>query len=88
MLTLVIQNRNHPVSLLFPDYIGTEKIEAKLDSIKTLQTGFIMNYLIHDKKISAKRFRVFSTAPDTIRLSGNYPIQNLFYCCRRRAGMI
>jgi|WetSurMetagenome_2_1015567.scaffolds.fasta_scaffold04902_3 hypothetical protein len=61
------------LSVLTRNYIGNEKLEKKLDSIKALQTGFIANYLSHDKEIPSERFRIIGTAPDTIKPAPNYP---------------
>jgi len=55
------------------NYIGARVVEAKLDSVKSLQLNFITNYLSHDKGIPADRFRIVSIAPDTIKPAGNYP---------------
>lgn len=55
------------------NYIGTRQVEAKLDSLKSLQINFISNYLSHDKGIPSDRFRIIPVAPDTIKPSGNYP---------------
>jgi len=61
------------------NYIGTVKIEAKLDSIKALQINFIANYLSHDKVIPAERFKIIPLAPDTIKPSGNYPAFRTYF---------
>jgi hypothetical protein len=55
------------------NYIGTEKLNAKIDSLRVIQTGFMMNYLSHDKEISSNRFRIISIAPDTIKYEAAYP---------------
>jgi hypothetical protein len=60
-------------------YIGTVKIEAKLDSIKALQISFIANYLSHDKVIPPERFKIIPLAPDTIKPSGNYPAFRTYF---------
>lgn len=60
------------IKVLCRNYIGNEILEAKLDSIKTLQVNFMKNYLTHDKEIPADRFRIISVAPDTIKPLGNY----------------
>ena len=64
---------NPEIKVLCRNYIGNEILEAKLDSIKTLQVNFIKNYLTHDKEIPTDRFRIISVAPDTIKPLGNYP---------------
>jgi hypothetical protein len=61
------------------NYIGTEKIEANYDSIKTLQINFITNYLSRDKAIAADRFRIVPIGPDTIRPLGNYPAFRAYF---------
>jgi hypothetical protein len=61
------------LSVLTRKYIGNEKLEEKLDSIKALQTSFIANYLSHDKEIPSERFRIIGIAPDTIKPAPNYP---------------
>jgi hypothetical protein len=61
------------IRYLCRSYIGTEKLEEKLDSIKTLQINFMMNYLSHDKETPVTRFKIIPVAPDTIRPLGTYP---------------
>jgi hypothetical protein len=61
------------------NFIGTVKVEAKLDSIKALQINFIANYLSHDKVIPAERFKIIPLAPDTIKPSGNYPAFRTYF---------
>jgi hypothetical protein len=61
------------------NYIGTVKIEARLDSIKALQINFIANYLSHDKVIPPERFKIIPLAPDTIKPSGNYPAFRTYF---------
>jgi len=70
---------NQGLKYLCRNYIGTEKLEARLDSIKTLQITFIANYLSHDKEIPAERFKIIPAAPDTIRPLGNYPAFRTFF---------
>ena len=60
-------------------FIGEEKLNAGLDSIKTLQTGFITSYMSQDKALSPDRFRVISTPVDTIKSSGNYPSFRVYF---------
>lgn len=54
-------------------FIGTKKVEARLDSIKASQINFLTNYLTVDKEILPERFRVINIAPDTIKPSEIYP---------------
>lgn len=61
------------IKTLCLSYIGDEKIETKLDSLKTIQSDFLTNYLTHDKEIPADRFKIIQIAPDTIRPKGKYP---------------
>jgi hypothetical protein len=61
------------------NYIGSDKIESRLDSIKALQISFISNYLSNDKAIPADRFKIIPAAPDTIRPSGNYPAFRTYF---------
>jgi hypothetical protein len=70
---------NQDLKYLCRNYIGTEKIEARLDSIKTLQINFIANYLSHDKVIPAERFKIIPVAPDTIKPSGNFPAFRTYF---------
>jgi len=64
---------NTGIKLLCRNFIGTEKLEAKLDSLKTLQISFLANYLSHDKELSIDRFKIIPNAPDTIKPFGKYP---------------
>jgi hypothetical protein len=67
------------IKVLCRNFIGAEKLEAKLDSVKTLQINFIKNYLSHDKEISLDRFRITAIAPDTIKPLGNYPALRAYF---------
>lgn len=86
-LTDYLANKTTSVSLQKPtnltalcaNYIGEERLNFSLDSIRTLQTGFITNYLSHDKAISADRFNIILTPVDTIRPSGNYPAFRIYF---------
>jgi hypothetical protein len=64
---------DHNIKALCLSYIGAEKVETKLDSLRIMQSDFLTNYLIHDKEISADRFKIIQIAPDTIRPKGKYP---------------
>jgi hypothetical protein len=64
---------NQNIKSLCKTFIGADRIESKLDSVKNLQISFIRNYLSHDKAIPEERFRVISVAPDTIKPLGKYP---------------
>ena len=70
---------DHGLKNLCRNFIGTVKVEAKLDSIKALQINFIANYLSHDKVIPAERFKIIPLAPDTIKPSGNYPAFRTYF---------
>jgi hypothetical protein len=61
------------------NFIGTERLEAKLDSIKTVQIGFIKNYLNRDKEIPVTRFNIYPVSPDTIKPSGRYPAFRTYF---------
>jgi hypothetical protein len=61
------------------NFIGTEKLESKLDSIKSLQVNFIINYLSRDKEIPVERFNIIPTAPDTIRPLGNWQALRAYF---------
>ena len=70
---------NPEIKVLCRSFIGAETLEAKLDSIKIVQVNFIKNYLSHDKEIPHDRFRIFATAPDTIKPLGNYPAFRAYF---------
>ena len=70
---------DHGLKNLCRNFIGTVKVETKLDSIKALQINFIANYLSHDKVIPAERFKIIPLAPDTIKPSGNYPAFRTYF---------
>jgi hypothetical protein len=61
------------------NFIGTARLEAKLDSIKTVQIGFIKNYLNRDKEIPETRFNIYQVSPDTIKPSGKYPAFRTYF---------
>jgi hypothetical protein len=67
------------IKTLCKNFIGNERLEAKLDSIKSLQINFLKNYLNHDKEIPAIRFNIFPVAPDTIKPSGRYPAFRTYF---------
>jgi len=60
-------------------YIGAEKLNAILDSLRTIQTGFMSDYLGRDRALPAERFRVITIAPDTIRPPDNYPAFRVYF---------
>lgn len=70
---------NRELRSLCRNYTGTDKLEAKLDSIKSLQINFIINYLSHDKEIPTVRFKINAVAPDTIKASGNWPAFRTYF---------
>jgi len=60
-------------------YIGTEKLNAVLDSLRTIQTGFMSDYLGRDRELPAERFRIITTVPDTIMPPENYPAFRVYF---------
>jgi hypothetical protein len=74
-----ISGENPELKSLCRSFEGTDKIETKLDSIKTLQINFIINYLSHDREIPAIRFKINAVAPDTIKPSGNWPAFRTYF---------
>jgi hypothetical protein len=67
------QTNDQGLKGLCRNFIGTDRIDSKLDSVKNLQISFIRNYLSHDKAVPEGRFRVIPVAPDTIKPLGRYP---------------
>ena len=55
------------------NYIGKEKLNARIDSIKNSQTLFLQNYLSRDKEIPADRFRIIGNTPDSIKYEEAVP---------------
>lgn len=70
---------NQDVRLLCRNYFGNEKLNIKLDSIRTIQSNFMMNYLSRDKALPAARFRIINVAPDTIKPSPHYPAFRTYF---------
>jgi hypothetical protein len=70
---------NLGLKILCRNFIGSDKLEAKLDSLRTLQIGFISDYLSHDKEIPTDRFKIIRVAPDTIKPLGKYPSFRLYF---------
>jgi hypothetical protein len=68
-----LQGGTGNLSSLCRSYIGDEKLRVKLDSIQTMQTNFLMNYLSQDRAIPPDRFRIITPAPDTIKYNYAYP---------------
>jgi hypothetical protein len=60
-------------------YAGDEKLKVKIDSIKTMQTEFMKNYLGRDKELPSDRFRIIVTAPDTIKYDAAYPSFKIYF---------
>jgi hypothetical protein len=67
------------IKKLCRNFIGTERLEAKLDSVKTVQIGFIKNYLNRDKEIPVTRFNIYPVSPDTIKPAGKYPAFRTYF---------
>jgi Domain of Unknown Function (DUF748) len=67
---------SHPpgnILTLCHNYIGNERLKLEIDSLRSMQTNFLMTYLSRDKEIAADRFRIISPAPDSIKYSGAFP---------------
>jgi uncharacterized protein involved in outer membrane biogenesis len=59
-------------------YIGEARIHARLDSVKTLQTEFLSNYLSQEKGIPVERFEILDPPADTMRSAASI---NSFIIC-------
>ncbi|MCX6335516.1 MAG: hypothetical protein NT092_14655, partial [Bacteroidia bacterium] len=70
---------NPQLNILCRSYIGSEKLNAKLDSLRIMQTGFMSNYLGRDKALPAERFNIIAVAPDTIKPPLNYPAFRTYF---------
>lgn len=67
------------LGLLCQAYIGRDKITARLDSLRSIQTGFMTNYLSRDKSLPVERFKVIPVSPDTIKPPLNYPAFRIYF---------
>lgn len=65
--------------LLCQAYIGRDIINTRLDSLRSIQTGFMTNYLSRDKSLPVERFKVISVSPDTIKPPLNYPAFRIYF---------
>jgi hypothetical protein len=54
-------------------FIGTEVLNAKIDSLKRLQGSFLKAYMDNDKMIPADRYRIISVMPDSIKYDEAVP---------------
>jgi len=67
------------LDLLCRNYIGTENLNIKLDSLKSSQTRFITSYLGIERAIPAERFRVIGATPDSLISDAKYPIFKVYF---------
>lgn len=65
--------------ILCRNYIGQDRLNARLDSLKSIQTVFIANYLNRDMELSKERFRIIEITPDSIMPSVRYPAFRVFF---------
>ncbi len=61
------------------NYVGTVKLNASLDSLKSLQTRFLKSYLHVDKAVPVERFNIFENKPDTIKLIEINPSFSIYF---------
>jgi len=67
-------NKDLNIKTLCRKFIGTEKLNARIDSVKFAQISFLQNYLTRDKSVPADRFRIMGTMPDTLKFEGIVPV--------------
>jgi hypothetical protein len=67
------------LGLLCRNYIGEERLNAKLDSLRILQTGFISDYLSRNQGIAPERFRIIETTPDSIMPDIKHPSFRIYF---------
>ena len=70
---------NRQLNNLCRTYTGEGRVNAALDSLRTIQTNFMTSYLGRDKALPADRFRVITTAPDTIKPPLDYPAFRIYF---------
>jgi hypothetical protein len=72
-------NKDLNINSLCRKFIGTEKLNSRLDSVKSAQITFLQNYLTRDKAVPADRFRINSSMPDTLKFDGAVPVFRTFF---------
>jgi hypothetical protein len=65
--------------LLCRNFIGTDNLNARLDSLKTNQVGFLTSYLSREREILPERFRVIEITPDSIITDVKYPSFRIYF---------
>jgi hypothetical protein len=60
-------------------YIGPERVNARIDSIKNSQTIFLQNYFSRDKEIAPDRFKIIGTMPDSIKYDKPVPSFRIYF---------
>lgn len=66
------------VRALYIGFIGQEKLNLRVDSLKNRQTGFISNYLGVERALPSARFRILETTPDSLKPVSATPSFRIF----------
>ncbi|MBK8883787.1 MAG: DUF748 domain-containing protein [Bacteroidales bacterium] len=61
------------------NYAGAEKLNFKIDSLRSSQASFLQSYMVNDKMIPADRFRIVSIMPDSIKYEETVPSFRIFF---------
>jgi hypothetical protein len=70
---------NSGLDILCRNYIGSDNLKVRLDSLRSYQTGIIKNYLSVDRTIPSERFRVIGATPDSLLPDVKYPSFRIYF---------
>jgi hypothetical protein len=60
-------------------YVGEEKLNFKIDSMKSSQVTFLRSYLGNDKMLPADRYRIITVMPDSIKYEEPAPSFKIYF---------
>ena len=67
------------ISELCRKYVGEEKLNFKIDSLKSSQVTFLRSYLGNDKMIPDDRYRIITVMPDSIKYEEPAPSFKIYF---------
>lgn len=75
---------NMPLTSLCRKYIGEERLNSILDSLRAGHTEFVRTYLDTKRNIPSERFRVVETTPDSIIPLRGAPLIRIYFTSESR----
>jgi hypothetical protein len=73
-----------PLTSLCRKYIGEERLNSILDSLRAGHTEFVRTYLDTKRNIPSERFRVVETTPDSIIPLRGAPLIRIYFTSESR----